>query len=427
MQNRRCFLRQSVASGALLAGGTALPFGAGARNSGAVSPTELDETLGAILLKPVLKKEFFPNPVILESVEMLRHGNEYIIRARSKDGAEGYAVSNHGRMDNLWPFFVQQVAPFFKGKDARDLDQLVEGCLDFDSNYKYMSMAVLLPIASAEFAILDLLGQVSGKSVGELLGGVRRPVIDVYRANNFRGQSAEESVAQTLDRFRTEKPRAVKFKVGGRMGLPEVPADRTEKLIPLMRKTFGDDVILYADANGSYDVREAIRIGRMLEAYNVAFFEEPCPFDWLWETKQIGEALTIPIAGGEQESSMRRFRWMVANDALQIFQPDLFYFGGLIRSIKVARMAEAVSKPCTPHMSAWGLGSLYMLHFASVVANPGPFQEYKGVNQDIPLESTSTLEVKNGQVKVPTGPGFGVKIAPDWLAKAKLITHGKPS
>ncbi len=392
-----------------------------------LSPADLDRELEAILQKPVLRRELFPDPIILESVDMLMSGNHYIIRARSTDGAEGYAISNEGRMPNLWPFFIQQVAPYFKGKDARDLDFLVDDCLNFNSNYKYMSMAALLPIASAEFAILELLGQISGKSAGELMGEVIRPEIDVYRANNYRGKSAEESVEKIVAVHKEENSKAVKFKLGGRMGLPEEPQGRSEKLIPMLRKALGDEVVIYADANGSYDVDEAIKIGRLLEEINVAFFEEPCPFDWIWETKMIGDALAVPIAGGEQESSMRRFRWMVANDGLQVFQPDLFYFGGFIRSIKVARMAAAVNKPCTPHMSGWGLGSLYMLHYASIVPNAGAHQEYKGISQDIPYESSAgSLEAKGGKVDVPTGPGFGVRLDPDWIAKSKEIRNGKP-
>ena len=102
---------------------------------------------------------------------------------------------------------------------------------------------------------------------------------------------------------------------------------------------------------------------------------------------------------------MRRFRWMVAHDGLDILQPDLFYFGGLIRTVKVARMAAAAGKLCTPHMSGWGLGMLYQLHYASVVPNAGAYQEYKGVNAAIPLESSVSLRAEDGQMKVPTGPG----------------------
>lgn len=420
--DRRTFLRSSVGAAALAAVGLT-GCASRARSAGpAAAASVTDEQLKAILQQPVLRRDLFPDPVIIESLDLLKNGDEFIVRARSTDGAEGIAVSNGGRMHALWAFFVEQVAPFFPGKDARDLDRLIDEVFVYDSNYKYQGLGLWVPVASAEFAILDLLGQVSGRSVRELVGDVIRTHIDVYRANNFRGHSAEESVERIMERVRSEQPNAIKIKLGGRMSLPEEPPGRTEKLIPMVRAAVGDDMVIYSDANGSYDVEEAVRVGRLLEEIDAAFFEEPCPFDWLWETKEVSDRLTVPVAGGEQESSMRRFRWMVANDGLQVFQPDLFYFGGLIRSMKVARMAEAVGKPCTPHISGWGLGMLYVLHYASVVPNPGPHQEYKGVNRDIPFESSSSLALEDGQVAVPTGPGWGVRIDPEWIARSRVLT-----
>ena len=166
---------------------------------------------------------------------------------------------------------------------------------------------------------------------------------------------------------------------------------RTEALIPLVRKAFGDDMTLYADANSSYDVREAVRIGRLMEAHGYAFYEEPCPFDWLWETKEVADALTIPVAGGEQEYSLRRWQWAIEQRGLDIVQPDLHYGGGFIRATQVARMAAAAGMSVVPHMSGGGLGYLDVVHFASFTPNIGPFMEFKG-NADLPVECpTSSL------------------------------------
>jgi len=213
--------------------------------------------------------------------------------------------------------------------------------------------------------------------------------------------------------------KAVKFKVGGRMSKDaDYPPGRTEELIPLVRKTFGDDMIIYADSNGSYSAAEAIRIGRIIEEYKFDFYEEPVPFDWYEETKQVADALDVPIAGGEQEPSMHNFRWLIANDALDIVQPDMFYFGGMVRSMKVARMAEVFDKLCVPHISNSGLGYLYMMHFISAVPNAGPYHEFKGFNTEIPHEcKTSSLKSEEGIVKVPSGPGMGLDIDPDYILK----------
>jgi L-alanine-DL-glutamate epimerase-like enolase superfamily enzyme len=165
-------------------------------------------------------------------------------------------------------------------------------------------------------------------------------------------------------------------------------------------------------------VEEAIRIGKLMETYHFDFFEEPVPFDWYEETQAVAKALRIPVAGGEQEPSMRNFRWLIHNGALQVVQPDIFYFGGMIRSMRVARMAAARGLTCTPHISGSGLGYLYMMHFVSAVPNAGPYHEFKGFNLELPIHCpTSDLDSKGGTVKVPTGPGLGVEIDPEFVDK----------
>ena len=179
---------------------------------------------------------------------------------------------------------------------------------------------------------------------------------------------------------------------------------------------------LYADANSGYSVEEAVRIGKMLEEYNYSIYEEPVRFDAYEETKQVADALQIPLGGGEQEPSMMNFRWMIKNSALQVLQPDQFYFG-MIQSVKVARMAHAAGKLCAPHMSGTGLGYLYMMHFVSILPNTTPYNQFKGFNEDLPMECpTSDLTIdENGALKVPSGPGLGVIIDPDFIKKHEEI------
>ena len=200
------------------------------------------------------------------------------------------------------------------------------------------NLALWVPVATIEFAILDMLGKLAGKSIGQLIGEIHNPKIAVYQANGERGISAEVTIEHLIREVGETKAKALKFKVGGRMSNNyEEPKGRTEKLIPLVRKTFGDKMVIYADSNGSYTTDEAIRIGKIMEDYKIDFYEEPVPFDWYEETKEVADALKIPIAGGEQEPSLHMFRWLIANDALQIVQPDMFYFGGMVRSMKVAQ------------------------------------------------------------------------------------------
>jgi L-alanine-DL-glutamate epimerase-like enolase superfamily enzyme len=384
--------------------------------------------LDGILRQPVLKRELFRAPVVIESLELLRHEDSFLCRVRSRDGATGFSVGHSG-LRVLYPLFVHNLQPFFVGKDARDLDLLLERVLVYSFNFRYGGISIGTPLATIEHAILDLLGRVAGRPFGELVGEVRHPEVSVYQATEYREKPVEEALELIRRDVEEYAARALKIKVGGLMFMTTdhraaAPPGRTEAIIPLVRKTFGDDMALYADANGFYSVEEAVRVGRLLEEHRFGFFEEPVMFDWYEETREVADALALPVAGGEQEYSLHGFRWLVGNDALEIVQPDTYYFGGMIRSLKVARMAAAFGKTCTPHMSGGGLGFLYMAHFASVLENATAHHEFKGLRTSVPFDCrTSPLKVVRGRIKVPTGPGFGVDLDPAWVAKHRVVTQ----
>jgi len=385
------------------------------------------EKLDKILQQPIFKKDLFKSSVIIETLELLRNGNSFLCRVRSKNGEEGISVSNGGQMRSLYPIFNNLVKPFFIGKDARDLDLLLEKVYIYNLNFRLSGMALGVPLSTVEFAILDMMGKIAGKPMGELFGEIHHPKVAVYQATEYREKPVEESMELIKRDVAEYNAKALKIKVGGLMfttnDITAVgPPGRTETIIPLVRKTFGDDMILYADSNGFYDVKEAIRVGKLLEEYRFQFFEEPVPFDWYEETKMVADALSIPVAGGEQEYSLHGFRWLIANDGVEIVQPDTNYFGGMIRSMKVALMANALGKKCTPHMSGGDLGFLYMMHFVSALPNAVQYHEFKGFKTDVFFEcKTSPLRSENGLVKVPTGLGLGVDLDPDFIRKYKVV------
>ena len=313
MKSRRSFLKTTAAG----ITGAGLCMNSSVANDCSISKrsTELDK----IIDQPVFKKELFTNSVIIENLELLRYQNNFICRVTSKEGAVGISVSNNMQMVSLYPIFLNRLQPFFIGKDAVNLEKLLDEVYVFKSNYKLQSLALWVPLATIEFTILDMLGRIANKPIGELIGEVHHPEIAVYQANNFRGKTAKESIAGIVENVEKTQAKAVKFKVGGRMSKnADYPAGRTEELIPLVRKYFGNEMTIYADSNGSYDINEAIRIGKILQDYNIDFYEEPVPFDWYEETKTVADSLNIPIAGGEQEPSLHNFKWLIENNALQI-------------------------------------------------------------------------------------------------------------
>ena len=414
--------RRTFIATAAVGGLSALPLSAAPSSPVSARYRKLDE----ILSQPVLKKQLFSTPVIIETLELLQLNGGYLCRVRSREGAEGISVA-HSTMSTLYPIFLKNLRPFFLGKDARELDLILEKVYIFGFNFRLNGIALGLPLATIEFAILDMLGRMANKPVGELIGEIHNRDVGVYMATEWREKPVEESIRLIQGAVAEYDIHALKIKVGGLMYMTTDmnavgPPGRTEKMIPLVRKTFGDKMALYADSNSFYGVSEAIRVGRLLEENKYVYFEEPVMFDHIEEIKQVSDALKIPIANGEQDNSFYGFRWLIANDGIDIVQPDNYYFGGLIRSMKVARMAAAFGKTIVPHMSGGGLGFLYNIQFVSAVPNAGEHHEFKSFQTNVRYEcKTSPLKVVNGKIKVPTGPGFGADLDPEWVKRHQVV------
>ena len=139
---RRSFLKTSAvgAAGAPLVLGSCNSESEGPGKGSVLDYKQLDEALS----KPVLKKELFPDPVIIDRLELLHYEDNFICRITSTDGAEGLSVANNEQMASLYPIFVNRLQPFFPGKDAREWEALLEEVYVYRSNYKLQNLAFWL-------------------------------------------------------------------------------------------------------------------------------------------------------------------------------------------------------------------------------------------------------------------------------------------
>ena len=426
--------RNFLSSAAISSGAAFLSLSSCTRDTSSQSEMVKDYSdLDIALKQPVLKRELFPDPVIIDSLELLLKGNNCLYRVRSKDGAEGISVGHPFIAEVSYPMVPKVLAPHFVGKDARDLDQLIFNAHEL--NIKRQGIPLCVHVAAIEFAILDMLGNMANRPAGLLIGELQNPEISIYLGHHLARLRNLEPV-ESLEFMRQDviktQAKAIKLRAGRGDNLAsdiDNAPGRTEKLIRMAREMFGDDMVLMIDGNGSYSVKEAIRIGKILEEYNYEFYEEPVPWDWYEEQKHVEKALTIPMAGGEEEFGMHAFRYLIGNEVFQILQPDLFYFGGMIRTMQVARMVEAAGLQITPHISGGGLGFLYMLQMVSVCPAAYKYHEFKMFETPdangtiIPIESKGeSFESIKGIIQPPTGAGLGVRIDPDYIKTHKLFT-----
>lgn len=346
-----------------------------------------------------------------------RDTNVGFVRIRTNDGSEGIGQLSPFEADLSATILHRKIAPHVLGQDPGDFETLADVCIE--SNYKFPWSFVCRALTGVDTAIWDLLGKRQQKGVCELLGGRPRPVA-VY-GSSMRRDIKPADEAQRLARLHDEKGfTAFKVRVGKVTGHDEDQwPGRTEELIPTVRKAVGDKVRLQADANSCYTPRKAIEVGRRLEEHGYYFFEEPCPYWELEWTAEVAAALTMNVAGGEQDNDLAQWRRMIRLQAVDIVQPDICYVGGLTRALRVARMAAEAGLRCVPHSANLSLVTVFTLHLMAALPNAGDQVEFS-------IEETSwtrdlytpTLDVRDGKVCVPAGPGWGVTVNPAWLAKA---------
>ncbi len=349
--------------------------------------------------------------------------NPYVgfVRATAEDGATGWGQVSPYNADITCQVFHRQVARWALGADADAIETLVATIPERE--HKFPGSYLMRALCGLDTALWDLRGKRAGKSVCELLGGKPLP-FPVYASSMKRGEITPEAEAERFIKLRDECGyTAFKFRVGKECGHDEDEwPGRTDAIVPRVRKALGPGARLLVDGNSGYTPKKAIAVGRMLEDHGICHFEEPCPYwEYRW-TKEVADTLALDVTGGEQDCDLALWRFAIDMRAVDVMQPDVCYLGGIVRTLQVARWAQDAGLPITPHSANLSMVTVFTLHLMAAIPNAGPYVEFSIEGDDYyPWQDglfTPALVASDGKVPIPAGPGWGVEINPDWLAKA---------
>ena len=348
------------------------------------------------------------------------------VRVTMEDGAQGWGQVSTYNADITCTVLHRQVAPWMLGEDTADLDALLDRVTERE--HKFPGSYLRRAMAGVDTALWDMRGKRAGRPVAALLGGSAGPV-RAYASSMRRDITPEEEAAR-LRRLADEQGfTAFKVRAGSEVGhdRDEWPG-RTEALIPAMRRALPEADLLI-DANSCYSPARAIEVGRLLEAEGFCHFEEPCPYWELDETRQVTEALSIDVTGGEQDCDLTIWRRMIEMRAVDVVQPDILYLGGICRTLRVCRMAAEAGLPVTPHCANLSMVTLFTMHLLRAIPNAGRYLEFSIEGPDIypwqeGLFVESPYAIEGGQARVTERPGWGVEIDPEWLARAAYARSG---
>jgi len=350
------------------------------------------------------------------------------VRVTADGGAIGWGQTSTYNADITQRVFHRQVAPWALGAPIGDdgdtsrigplIERIEEREHKFPGSYRCRALAGL------DTALWDLKGRLARKPVVELLGA--RPRRLRAYASSMRRDITPRAEAERLVRLRdTLGFDAFKWRVGAECGhdVDEWPG-RTEAVVPEVARAIGPGVAKLVDGNSGFSPARAIEVGRLLEAEGIEHFEEPCPYWKLEQTKQVTEALSLDVTGGEQDWDLATWQRMVDMRAVDVLQPDVMYMGGIARTLQVAAMGEHAGLPVTPHSANLSLVTVCTMHLLAALPNAGKYLELSIEGLDYyPWQAGLFLgdpfAVEAGHVRVPADPGWGVEIDPRWLERAE--------
>ena len=260
----------------------------------------------------------------------------------------------------------------------------------------------MFAISGVELALWDLAGKARGVPVWALLGGLAQPRLRAYAS---------------LLRYDTPSDVGVVSAAVAARGFTAVKLHQIDvESVAVAREAVGDRVDIMLDTNCPWSVEDAIRIGRQLERYELRWLEEPVwpPEDYVGLAR-VRAAVPMPIATGENDSTLFGHAAIVAAGAADVLQPSVTKVGGLGEMKKIAALAAAHGVTLVPHSYYFGPGLAATLHFAA--STPGvPYVEFPP-GELVASLTQDRMRVTDGYVTVGDRPGLGADPDPDVLAR----------
>ncbi len=311
------------------------------------------------------------------------------ITVETDEGISGRGTISFGRLDQapavLAQLVEQMLAPEVIGDDPF-LIRAVRDKLWRLTDYHGTTGLALLGIAGIDIALWDLLGCAVGQPVWRLLGPVRDrvPAYAMVGWLNYDLPTLQRHCAEAVE----QGFRGVKMKVGA----PTLAEDVAR--IEAVRAAIGPDALVMVDANQVFARAEALRRGRVYEDLGCHWFEEPLRADDTEGLALLADALTIPVASGENNFGKRQFRALFAQRAVDIVQPDLRRAGGVTECLEIGLLADAFEVPYASH----GGG----VHLHILAALPNAIFLESGI-----LHGEAKKRLVDGSMILPEEPGFG--------------------
>jgi L-alanine-DL-glutamate epimerase-like enolase superfamily enzyme len=347
-----------------------------------------------------------------------------LIRIDTDAGLTGYGEA--GSTGPMARARIETMKGLLVGKDPLAIEVHFHNMTTLMHTY----MAHIPTISGIDIALWDLAGKILSRPVCELLGGPFREAIPMYSHGIGLDMLDKTSCRDWAQRIRQQPEgfTAYKIAIDPVLGVPPARFANTldgaqfrkvARAYANVREAMGDEIDIAVHCHNELDTPSAIGVAKAVEPINPLFYEDALnvPFSEAWMA--LKRSTRIPILTGEKLELVRGFRPFLDAQAADIVHPDLAFAGGITGTKKIADYAALTRTPVALH----NVGSLVLCyanaHFGASIQNFYRSESALGrPNRYVEsMAASNPPEVRNGQLKVPEGPGLGLDLNEDVLRR----------
>ena len=326
---------------------------------------------------------------------------------------------------------IAQAGDFLAGEEANQLERLWHRTF---RSFTYMGSrgATTALISAIDIALWDIRGKELGLPIYQLLGGPVRDSIALYthppepRTVPDAIADARQIVDAGYEAFKFDP--MMRFIPGGHGGYIDGQLSRegmatADEIVAAVREAVGPDIEILVDAHGMYNVPTAIELANRLARHDIHWFEEPVPVESYRALEQVRKEVGVKISVGERLHTRWEFVPILEKGLADFIMPDVTWTGGISELRKIAAMAEAYYIPVSPHDAG---GPINILAGAHVMMTTPNFYKLETSRYELSAYSALIepgLDIRNGRLTVPDGPGLGAEINLDYL-RSHLVFGG---
>lgn len=307
----------------------------------------------------------------------------------------------HGAPEVSEAMIREEIAPRLAGRDP-----LAIGAIHTDLERRRMlggrAGGYGPVVAGIDIALWDIAGQATGQPLWKLLGGCSDQIATYASGGMYGPAISTGALAHDMAAAVEAGDRGVKIKAGAASLSEDVAR------VAAVRDAIGPDVPLMVDAMFAPSLGEALRLARALLPFDLHFLEAPTDALDLAGWERIRDAVGIPLAGPELQSSVELMRDMLARDVVQFLQFDVTLAGGLTAGRDLAALARAHHRPVSLHCATSAVGLAASAHLGAAIPNCDGVEHHllhRGLHEHL---WRSDWRRTDGAIIVPDRPGLGL-------------------